>query len=221
MHGLLVEIIDEHIKLAIVLTKCHLESRRVRLEIAVLVLTELDTGCVERLDNIAREILLEPGTRVAYGVVNHPIIQSVESLVDAHHLGTLSVIIATKGQIHTVLHWASLVKHGGVLHAIGARQGADLKTKLVAAVVDVGGLGTIVTDLDCRDGKAGGGKRLNRNRYTTHFTTRFGQERVNQFLAGTARPKIFWSAREKQFLAGTARPPAAEKLFAATLAEWL
>ena len=100
-------VIELCIKLFIRTTQLQLNCRRVLQDIAILVLAVLDHRRIERLNDITRQIRLEPQLTVLYALVNHELVKCLQLLLQQLDVRTL--VSTAKRQIHRILRRTKLV----------------------------------------------------------------------------------------------------------------
>ena len=104
------EIVELGVPLAIALWQLDLDIRRVRQDIALLVLAVLESRGVERLDDLLVEIRLEPRLGVLDTLVDHHLVELLQDSLELLQLRTL--LLTAEGQIDGVLIGSLLVRKG-------------------------------------------------------------------------------------------------------------
>ena len=146
------EVIELGVPLAVTLRQLHLDVRRVRENVALLILAVLEGRCVERLDDLAIQVGLEPRLRVLDALVNHEL---VHLLKNAHELLDLrALVVAAEGEVHRVLVLTLLVRKCIKAKGRGHRD-SGLHHKALTVVVQVRLLGTAL-----KRAESGKGNRL-------------------------------------------------------------
>ena len=101
------EIVELGVPLAVLLGELDLHVRRVRQDIALLVLAVLESGGIECFDDLLVEIGLEPRLGVLDTLVDHQLIELLQDRLELLQLGTL--LLTAEGQIDGVLIGSLLV----------------------------------------------------------------------------------------------------------------
>ena len=92
------EVIELGVPLAVALWQLHLDVRRIRQNVALLVLAVLERRGVERLNDLAIQVGLEPCLRVLDTLIDHELIHLLKN---THELLDLrALLVATEGEVH-------------------------------------------------------------------------------------------------------------------------
>lgn len=128
-----VQIVELGVPLAVTLRQLDLDVRRVREDIALLVLAVLQSRRVERLNHLLVQIGLEPGLGILDALVNHELIHLLEHLLELLELR--AIVNAAEGKIHRVLRAVLRLKR---IQTEGRRhRNGGLHHQALAAVVQV------------------------------------------------------------------------------------
>jgi hypothetical protein len=136
-------------ELTILVTELDLQHRRVGLHVAIRITREAGARSVEGLDDVADlfttldrilflGIDLKPSLRIVNALLDHEVVDSIQSVVDGRNLGVASsIIVAAELEINGILYRTILVEHR---HTEGGLKGADLQEKALTRIVEEGGL---------------------------------------------------------------------------------
>ena len=154
-----IDIIEFRLELVIVLRQLQLEVRRVAQHIAILVLAVLDQRRIERLDNITRQIRLEPQLAVLDTFVQHKLIQCTHRIHELLNFRTL--LMTTKGQLHRVGRRTKLIRT--IQSKRNRHRDRRLHHKTLTAIIQISRLGTALKRTQRRNGNTLGvkGGRIN------------------------------------------------------------
>ncbi len=145
-----IDIIELRLELIIVLRQLQLQVRRIAQHIAILVLAVLDQRRIERLDDITRQIRLEPQLAVLDTLVQHELVQRIHRLHELLDFRTL--LMTAKGQLHRVSRRTKLV--GTIQSERNGHRHSGLHHKALTAIVQISGLSTALKRTQRRDGNA-------------------------------------------------------------------
>lgn len=178
-----IDIIKLRLELIIVLRQLQLEVRRVAQHIAILVLAVLDQRRIERLDDITRQIRLEPQLAILDALIQHELIQRSHRLHELLDFRTL--LMTTKGQLHGIGRRTILV--GAIQSERNGHRHCRLHDKALTAIVQVRGLGTALKRTQRRDGNTldieiGRVDDVGHGLESSLFLTVFYQKNVRQIL---------------------------------------
>jgi len=128
------QVIELRVPLTVALRQLDLDIRRIRQHVALLVLAVLERRGVERLDDLAIQVGLEPRLGILDTLVNHEL---VHLLQNTHELLDLrALLVATEGEVHRILVLTLLIGKGVEAKGRGHGDGG-LHDEALAIVVQV------------------------------------------------------------------------------------
>ena len=154
------EIVELGVPLTVALWQLDFHVRRVRQDIALLVLAVLESWSVECFDDLLVEIRLEPRLGVLDALIDHQLIELLKNCLELLQLGTL--LLTTERQIDGVLVGSLLILEGIQAKRRG-HGNRGLHDQTTAIVVQIGLLCTALQNARGRDGDRLGveGRRVN------------------------------------------------------------
>jgi len=154
------EIVELGVPLTVALWQLDFHVRRVRQDIALLVLAVLESWSVECFDDLLVEIRLEPRLGVLDALIDHQLIELLKNRLELLQLGTL--LLTTERQIDGVLVGSLLILEGVQAKRRG-HGNRGLHDQTTAIVVQIGLLCTALQNARGRDGDRLGveGRRVN------------------------------------------------------------